>query len=206
MQQSRKHIAWRWAVVVAVVAGTSVWLTWWAEKPGPLPLPSNRNLSPPEVSLPSNSVRNTLQEGMCLLKQPPQRQPVARVELSFLPEAAASTAEKETPPVVVGLVFDGQNRRYAVLNGQVYRPGQRLPDGRKVATVNEKGVLLVGEETQQWLPLQKPRVVRLTRGSEEPDPPENTEPTASEQSPDNGNQTQAPSPEQLQSIIQQQGS
>ncbi len=201
MHTSRKHIAWRWAVVVAAVLGTGAWLTWGKSEPRSLRLPSTRNLAPPDLDLPSDEVRQTLQQGMTLLHRPPQRKALAGIDLTFLPEAGGAR-KQEAPPVMLGLVFQGQSRRYAVINGRVYAPEQRLPDGRQVAAVTEHGVLLVDEQSQQWLPWQNPRVVRLQQGGSTSSAPAETQKSQKSQS---SSQATVATQEELNSLLQQQG-
>ncbi len=166
MHSSRKHILWRWLAVLVCVLGTGFWLVWFKAEPARPSLPSNKNLQPPELAIPAQDVHDELRTGMRLVAHPPQQDVPGRVNLSFVPAESRNTTVGQEQPVMLGLIFQGVQKHFAVLNGRIYAQGQTMDDGKRVVSVSKRGVLLAGQGGEQWIPWKPPAMVQLQMGEE----------------------------------------
>ena len=173
MHSSRKHILWRWLAVLVCVLGTGFWLVWFKAEPVRPSLPNNKNLQPPELAIPDKEVHNQLRKGMRLVAHPPQQDISGRVNLSFVPEANRNGTVGQEQPVMLGLIFQGAKKHYAVLNGRIYAQGQTMEDGKRVVSVSKQGVLLGGQGGEQWIPWKSPTMVQLQESEEDETGPVN---------------------------------
>ena len=80
---------------------------------------------------------------------------IAAVSVGSLLNSDNNTGENgelEKPPVVkVSLVFKGQNREYAVVNGQVMKPGDITEDNEEIVKLEKGRVLLRGLWGDRWI-------------------------------------------------------
>lgn len=166
MHSSRKHILWRWLAVLVCVLGTGFWLVWFKAEPVRPSLPSNTNLQPPDLAIPAQDVHDELRAGMRLMAHLPQQDIPGQANLSFVPALNRNATVGQEQPVMLGLIFQGGQKHFAVLNGRIYAQGQTMEDGKRVVSVSKQGVLLGGQGGEQWIPWKPPAMVQL-QGNEE---------------------------------------
>lgn len=170
MHPVRRTIIFRWVLYVLVIAGVAAWLSTLEPKQAQFQSTIMERLAPTQIALPTVEVTQSLSEAIKVLKgQSPAFPSVDKVEpsLIILYEEEAQTPEEEARrrmPVSISTIFMGPPTKFAILNGTIYREGEKLPDGRLIKIIDQDGVTLVEDDLTErvaWVPpfrveLQKP--------------------------------------------------
>lgn len=162
---SRRHILWRWLATILIVAGSIFWLVWFKD-PQPIhTLSDTQNLQPPSLEIPDQNIRENLLQGLRIVDNPPQHESLSSLDTTFLPrmERGVDQGMEDPEEIVLGLVFTGERENLAMINSRIYTQGQKLPDGRKLAAVTDKGILLSGHGGEKWISWDAPHAVLLQK-------------------------------------------
>lgn len=158
MHALRKNLLFRLLACFFIVLGAVSWslTTLQEDLPPAPPSPSvSLGMQPP----PPAQDQALISEAARLVLAPARgAQPWQGVNLELLAERRMMD---EDP--TVALVFLGQGRHYAAIDGKVYAVGDKLPDGRKVAVVNRTGVGLDSVGQRSFLAWSKPRDTLLVK-------------------------------------------
>ena len=158
MHALRKNLLARMVVctllVLAALSWASLAIQDEAAPPAPPPAPP-LGYSPP----PPAQEQALLAEAVRLLTAPAQGGAAWQgVDQTLLAERTKSAEEPS-----VALVFMGNGKRYAAIDGEMYTLGDLLPDGREVAAINATGVGLNSQGQRSVLPWSKPKDTVLAR-------------------------------------------
>jgi len=167
MHPVRRTIIYRWVLYVLVIAGVVAWLTTLEPRKPQFQSTVMERLAPRQVDLPTVEVTESLADAIEVLKgQSPAFPSVDEVEpsLIILYEEEAMTPEEEQKrrmPVSISTIFMGPPSRFAILNGTVYREGEKLPDGRLIKTIDQDGVTLADDSLTERVAWRPPFRVEL---------------------------------------------
>jgi hypothetical protein len=115
-----------------------------------------------------------LQPLLSSLGQPTQTQ-ASPIDLALLgyrrivppaapPPPAVNPPAPQVPNYVVSMTYVSANRRFAVIDGQFYREGARLPGGERVVTISPNAVRIEEEGMTRQLEIQKDRSALSEKG------------------------------------------
>lgn len=172
----RKQIVLRWLAAVMLVVGAAFWMVWFHDGPPRQRLPSTRNMQPPDLDIPGKNLKENLARGLQIVEKPPERKALTSLDMSFLPSPGVASedfdksAADKMETITLGLLFIGENINFAMINGQIYEQGEKLPNGRRLLAVTEGGVLLGDHSEGQWISWQNKGTIL-----ERPDAPEESD-------------------------------
>jgi len=129
--------------------------------------------------LPPDTLMHLYQETTQLLKLPQQDSILLNIE-PFLKEKES----KDQIELNIQLIFIGQ-KKYALINKELYTINDKLPDGRRIQNITDEGLVLTSDaHTITILPWTPPLEVKLKKS------PALAAPTAASSSPQTNQQTQ----------------
>jgi len=125
-------------------------------------VPEVPDMTPP--TLPDPAWRSTITAALEALDRGPTQAAIASLETSVISQRTTTgrTATRLT------LIVPQGAERLALIDGRVFRVGDRLPDGRRVHAISPQGVLLEAAGALEMVPWIPPLAVRLERASQEP--------------------------------------
>ncbi len=156
MHALRKNFLARMVVCTLLVLAALSWASMALQDEGAPPAPAPPlGYTPP----PPPQDQALLAEAVRLLSAPPRGGSAWQgVDQTLLAERTKSAEEPS-----VALVFMGNGKRYATIDGEMYTIGDLLPDGREVAVINATGVGLTSQGQRSVLPWSKPKDTLLAK-------------------------------------------
>ncbi|BDV02077.1 hypothetical protein TDMWS_21620 [Thermodesulfomicrobium sp. WS] len=119
------------------------------------------DITPP--ALPDAAWRTTIAAALDALGKGPTQAAINTLETSLISQRTTTgrTATRLT------LIVPQGAERLALIDGRVFRVGDKLPDGRRVHAISPQGVLLEAAGALEMVPWIPPLAVRLERASQE---------------------------------------
>jgi hypothetical protein len=150
-------------VIVVLIVGLAAWYELYCHQ-GAGTQSVHAPLKPlSEIKVPEKAVlaqMDRLERKMHLLASPAPRirQPADLSGIGYVPltsqgirDAAGRVAGSPASNYRVTLAFDGQVKRYCVVDGQLHAEGAVLSDGTLIEKIESRRVLITKEGLQQWL-------------------------------------------------------
>ncbi|RQD59324.1 MAG: hypothetical protein D5R98_07760 [Desulfonatronovibrio sp. MSAO_Bac4] len=161
MHSARKNIIWRCLVVATVLVIIFLWSVFFYSSSRDT-FPSYQNMAPPDLALPDGKISNILDKGIKLMDNPQESRQADRINFSFLPRFDASRPDYISPDV--GLIFVGENIKFAAVGEQIYAEGEKLPGGEIILSVESHGVVVSSPSSgRHFLPWHQTRAVELQK-------------------------------------------
>jgi hypothetical protein len=158
MHPVRRTIIFRWVLYVLVILGVAAWVYTQEPRTPQFRASALERLAPKEIQMPPEEVTETLTESIQVLRgEEAVFKSVKNIQpsLIILYEEEAQVAEEQRVPLSISTLFMGPPSKFVIINGAVYREGEKLPDGRMIKEIDQNGVLVVEEDYRErvaWLP------------------------------------------------------
>lgn len=174
MHPSRWNVLLRIALGVLLMAAPVVWYSM-QEPPA---RPSMRQKRMEKSYLPNEGDMRSLRGAVADLSDrssAPQPMSLDARDMGLLACPGLSSVEAPQQALVsedvarddVSLLFMSAGNRMAMINGRLYAEGWQLPDGRRVSRITPRGVLLMADGRQQFVPWEAPMRVKLVRQAQQ---------------------------------------
>ena len=158
-----KHFSIITIVMVLVLMGLSCWYA--IHRHGTKRVNSGFEPIKPlsEIRVPDATVlkqMDLLERNMHRLSSPPRqfRQNADLSALGYVPVSPSGANGADGfaggtawPGYRVTLAFEGQGRRFCIIDSELYPEGAALPDGATIVKIESRRVLITKESRQQWL-------------------------------------------------------
>lgn len=115
------------------------------------------------VDLPPEYQKELIAGGISLVSEQGRGGQVTHL-ISSLVEKKQDKVERAT----LSMLVQGEEHQYAMINNRMYRVGDSLPDGRKIVSMDSRGVLLSALGRTQLLPWIPPLKVKLKKSAPQP--------------------------------------
>jgi|GEM_PF-6947599 len=70
---------------------------------------------------------------------------------------------EKVPDLIVSMIFIGQNKKYAVVNENIYTSGDMLPGGKKIKAINKDSLLIADNGKEKRIYYKDPETVYLSK-------------------------------------------
>ncbi|XPV77391.1 MAG: hypothetical protein ACNI27_05610 [Desulfovibrio sp.] len=156
MNKSRQLVVFRWAIICLIIMGVAGYLN---TKRAPIYPVSSVN--PPRLApLPTKAQQELLSSTAEIMPLDIDLNPETKV-LKLFKVTPLELLDQQRETLSISMLFFGKNSRYAIINGKIVHEGEIISDGKVLAKVNKKSIVVTGGSKPEVIEWVSPGVVRL---------------------------------------------